>query len=144
MRIPRSSERPAAVSSRLLPEYFPTPDPQGFQLLRRPGQYTFVNVPSVASTEWHPFTITSAPGDPYVSVHIRVVGDWTEALWKTMHTYLDSVRVSAESTASCASISVCSSRGPKLAAVMRSMASYPKHTRVCELAGTLQTRTIPR
>ena len=59
----------------------------------RPGQYTFVNVPKVASTEWHPFTITSAPGDPFVSVHIRVVGDWTEALWKTMQTYLESVRV---------------------------------------------------
>ncbi len=55
-----------------------------------------MNVPSVASTEWHPFTITSAPGDPYVSVHIRVVGDWTEALWKKMQEYLESVRVSAD------------------------------------------------
>ena len=26
------------------------------------------------------FTITSAPEDPYVSVHIRQVGDWTQAL----------------------------------------------------------------
>lgn len=26
------------------------------------------------------FTITSAPEDPYVSVHIRQVGDWTHAL----------------------------------------------------------------
>jgi NADPH oxidase len=26
------------------------------------------------------FTITSAPGDPYVSIHIRQVGDWTQAL----------------------------------------------------------------
>jgi len=50
-------------------------------------------VPKIASTEWHPFTITSAPGDPFVSVHIRVVGDWTEALWKTMQTYLETVRV---------------------------------------------------
>ena len=29
---------------------------------------------------WHQFTITSAPEDPYVSVHIRQVGDWTYAL----------------------------------------------------------------
>ena len=50
-------------------------------------------MPKIASTEWHPFTITSAPGDPFVSVHIRVVGDWTEALWKTMQTYLETVRV---------------------------------------------------
>src|SRR5579872_3573944 len=26
------------------------------------------------------FTITSAPDDPYISVHIRQVGDWTQAL----------------------------------------------------------------
>ena len=60
---------------------------------RRPGQYTFINVPAVAVSEWHPFTITSAPDDPFVSVHIRVVGDWTESLWGTMETYLTNVRV---------------------------------------------------
>ena len=49
------------------------------------GQYLFLNVPAVSSLQWHPFTITSAPDDPYVSVHIRQVGDFTnelgEALW---------------------------------------------------------------
>lgn len=28
----------------------------------------------------HPFSITSAPGDNYLSVHIRAVGDWTQEL----------------------------------------------------------------
>lgn len=28
----------------------------------------------------HPFTITSAPSDDYLSVHIRTLGDWTKAL----------------------------------------------------------------
>lgn len=28
----------------------------------------------------HPFSITSAPGDDYLSVHIRTLGDWTTAL----------------------------------------------------------------
>ena len=28
----------------------------------------------------HPFSITSAPGDDYLSVHIRALGDWTEEL----------------------------------------------------------------
>lgn len=28
----------------------------------------------------HPFSITSAPGDDYLSVHIRTVGDWTQEL----------------------------------------------------------------
>ncbi|KAH9044826.1 NADPH oxidase [Lactarius pseudohatsudake] len=44
------------------------------------GQWLFIQVPDVSRWQWHPFTITSAPEDPYVSVHIRQVGDWTQAL----------------------------------------------------------------
>jgi NADPH oxidase len=44
------------------------------------GQWLFIQVPEVSQFQWHPFTITSAPEDPYVSVHIRQVGDWTQAL----------------------------------------------------------------
>ena len=44
------------------------------------GQWLFLNVPSVSQHEWHPFTITSCPFDPYVSVHVRQVGDFTRAL----------------------------------------------------------------
>jgi len=44
------------------------------------GQWLFVQVPDVSKWQWHPFTITSAPEDPYVSVHIRQVGDWTRSL----------------------------------------------------------------
>ncbi|KAI4216576.1 MAG: hypothetical protein LQ351_001065 [Letrouitia transgressa] len=44
------------------------------------GQWLLINVASVSSTQWHPFTITSCPKDPYVSIHIRQVGDWTRAL----------------------------------------------------------------
>lgn len=44
------------------------------------GQWLFIQVPEISSLQWHPFTITSAPEDPYVSVHIRQVGDWTYAL----------------------------------------------------------------
>ena len=44
------------------------------------GQYIFVCCPSIATYEWHPFTLTSAPAEEIVSVHIRVVGDWTKAL----------------------------------------------------------------
>ncbi|EGN93623.1 hypothetical protein SERLA73DRAFT_189353 [Serpula lacrymans var. lacrymans S7.3] len=45
-----------------------------------PGQWLFIQVPEISRWQWHPFTITSAPEDPYVSVHIRQVGDWTHAL----------------------------------------------------------------
>ncbi|KAH9837179.1 NADPH oxidase [Rhodofomes roseus] len=44
------------------------------------GQWLFINIPEISSYQWHPFTITSAPEDPYVSVHIRQVGDWTFGL----------------------------------------------------------------
>ena len=44
------------------------------------GQWLFINCPSVSTQQWHPFTITSCPFDPYVSIHIRQVGDWTRAV----------------------------------------------------------------
>ena len=44
------------------------------------GQWLFLNVPSISRGQWHPFTITSCPFDPYVSVHVRQVGDWTRDL----------------------------------------------------------------
>ncbi|KAI8955576.1 cytochrome b-245 heavy chain subunit beta [Xylaria longipes] len=44
------------------------------------GQWLFLQVPSLSNYQWHPFTITSCPYDPYVSVHIRQVGDFTKAL----------------------------------------------------------------
>ncbi|ETP38361.1 hypothetical protein F442_13993 [Phytophthora nicotianae P10297] len=46
----------------------------------RPGMYLYLNCPQVSSHEWHPFTISSAPGDNYISIHIRVCGDWTDAI----------------------------------------------------------------
>ncbi|KAK4687326.1 hypothetical protein P7C73_g2784, partial [Tremellales sp. Uapishka_1] len=62
------------------------------------GQWLFINCPEVSRWQWHPvrrlfpgskrspaykvhqFTISSAPEDPFVSVHIRQVGDFTKAL----------------------------------------------------------------
>eukprot|EP00026_Physarum_polycephalum_P003872 Phypoly_transcript_03888.p1 GENE.Phypoly_transcript_03888~~Phypoly_transcript_03888.p1 ORF type:complete len:518 (+),score=83.63 Phypoly_transcript_03888:117-1670(+) len=46
----------------------------------KPGQYLFLNCPYIAQHEWHPFTITSAPEDDWVSVHINIVGNWTGGL----------------------------------------------------------------
>ncbi|KAG8090729.1 hypothetical protein GUJ93_ZPchr0011g27322 [Zizania palustris] len=52
--------------------------PQGFRY--KSGQYIFVNCAAVSPFQWHPFSITSAPQDDYVSVHIRTLGDWTREL----------------------------------------------------------------
>ncbi|XP_074585780.1 putative respiratory burst oxidase homolog protein H [Curcuma longa] len=52
--------------------------PQGFKY--KSGMYLFVKCPDVSTFEWHPFSITSAPGDDHLSVHIRTLGDWTTEL----------------------------------------------------------------
>ncbi|KAL2503340.1 Riboflavin synthase-like superfamily protein [Forsythia ovata] len=52
--------------------------PNGFKY--RSGQYMFLQCPKISPFEWHPFSLTSAPGDNYLSVHIRTVGDWTQEL----------------------------------------------------------------
>lgn len=49
---------------------------QGFTM--KSGQYIFLQCPSVSHLEWHPFTLTSAPEEPFFSVHVRAVGDWTQ------------------------------------------------------------------
>ncbi|QHO11059.1 hypothetical protein HN51_068902 [Arachis hypogaea] len=50
------------------------------QFRYKSGQYMFVQCPAVSPFEWHPFSITSAPDDDYLSVHIRQLGDWTQEL----------------------------------------------------------------
>ena len=44
------------------------------------GQWLFLQVPEISAFQWHPFTITSCPSDPYISVHVRQVGDFTKSL----------------------------------------------------------------
>ncbi|XP_043928344.1 cytochrome b-245 heavy chain [Protopterus annectens] len=46
------------------------------------GQYISMQCPQVSSLEWHPFTLTSAPEEDHFSVHIRIVGDWTDGVFK--------------------------------------------------------------
>lgn len=50
------------------------------QFRYKSGQYMFVQCPDVSPFEWHPFSITSAPSDDYISIHIRQLGDWTQEL----------------------------------------------------------------
>ncbi|KAF8574915.1 NADPH oxidase B [Ramaria rubella] len=50
----------------------------------RAGQYIFLSCPEISYFQWHPFTLTSAPEEDYISVHIRVVGDFTIALAKAL------------------------------------------------------------
>ncbi|XP_045113365.1 NADPH oxidase 5-like [Portunus trituberculatus] len=48
----------------------------------QPGEYVYLNVPSLARYEWHPFTISSAPEfEDYFTVHVRSVGEWTRRIY---------------------------------------------------------------
>ncbi|KAK9076663.1 hypothetical protein SSX86_004997 [Deinandra increscens subsp. villosa] len=50
------------------------------QFRYKSGQYMFVQCPVVSPFEWHPFSITSAPDDDYLAIHVRQLGDWTQEL----------------------------------------------------------------
>lgn len=52
--------------------------PPGFEY--KSGQYMFVKCSKVSAFEWHPFSITSAPIEEHLSVHIRALGDWTKKI----------------------------------------------------------------
>jgi predicted ferric reductase len=56
----------------------------------RAGQYIFINCPDVSYFQWHPFTLTSAPEEDYISIHMRVVGDFTTEFAKALGCDLDS------------------------------------------------------
>jgi NADPH oxidase 2 len=56
----------------------------------RAGDYIFLNCPDVSYWQWHPFTLTSAPEEDYISVHIRIVGNFTGALAKACGCDFDS------------------------------------------------------
>lgn len=56
----------------------------------RAGQYIFICCPEISYFQWHPFTLTSAPEEDYISVHIRVAGDFTTALAQSLGCDFDS------------------------------------------------------
>jgi predicted ferric reductase len=44
------------------------------------GMYGFILCKDISEFEWHPFTLTSAPHEDFVEMHVRALGDWTTAL----------------------------------------------------------------
>ncbi|CAF1305315.1 unnamed protein product, partial [Didymodactylos carnosus] len=47
----------------------------------KPGDYIFIAIPSIATYEWHPYTISSAPDTKgTLTVHVHAVGNWTNKL----------------------------------------------------------------
>jgi predicted ferric reductase len=62
--------------------------PRDRPLAYRPGQFLFVNFrepfseqfPRLFRNQFHPFSITSAPGEPTLRITVKAVGDYTRAL----------------------------------------------------------------
>ena len=42
------------------------------------GQYVHIMIPKLSIFEWHPFSISSSPHNETVTIHIRVLGNWTK------------------------------------------------------------------
>ena len=61
-----------------------------------PGQFCFVCVPALSSWQYHPLSFSSAPHEPEVSLHVRVLGNWTRQLQELAQAH---ARAAAEGTA---------------------------------------------
>ncbi|KAM9270469.1 NADPH oxidase 5-like [Cariama cristata] len=49
----------------------------------KPGDYVYLKIPAIATYEWHPFTISSAPEQQETLwLHIRSLGQWTNKLYE--------------------------------------------------------------
>lgn len=69
------------VKAELLPSnvtYLKFKKPFGFDY--KSGQWVRIACLPLGEGEYHPFTLTSAPHEEYLSVHVRAVGPWTNNL----------------------------------------------------------------
>jgi predicted ferric reductase len=53
------------------------------------GQFVFIAVLELGLLDWHPFSISSSPGQKVVTIHIQKVGGWTSALHDLVQTKED-------------------------------------------------------
>jgi len=55
------------------------------------GQYIFLCCPEISLWQYHPFTLTSAPEEEYISIHVRCIGDFTNALARKLGCDFDKI-----------------------------------------------------
>ncbi len=65
-----------ALSDRVTTIRLNKPDRFNF----RPGDYLWLNIPELSRWQWHPFTISAAPENNHINLHIKSAGDWSGAL----------------------------------------------------------------
>ncbi|XP_027725983.1 dual oxidase 2-like [Vombatus ursinus] len=81
MSLSRKKVEISVLKAELLPSgvtYLQFQRPQGFEY--KSGQWVRIASLSLGTTEYHPFTLTSAPHEDTLSLHIRAVGPWTTRL----------------------------------------------------------------
>ncbi|XP_072594510.1 dual oxidase 2 [Vulpes vulpes] len=74
----------SVVKAELLPSgvtHLQFQRPQGFEY--KSGQWVRIACLALGTNEYHPFTLTSAPHEDTLSLHIRAVGPWTTRLRET-------------------------------------------------------------
>ncbi|KAL3913593.1 MAG: hypothetical protein SGILL_006424, partial [Bacillariaceae sp.] len=85
-----------ATLTKLMPDLVEIRIPKGPKFRFEAGQYVHLSVPKVGWMKFHPMTISSAPHEDEITVHVRVVGPWTRkllALVESQKEVTDSVEI---------------------------------------------------
>eukprot|EP00957_Ditylum_brightwellii_P120124 9166195-Ditylum_brightwellii.AAC.1 len=83
------------------------PKTKGFDY--SPGQYIYLAVPDISLLEWHPFSISSAPHQNIVTMHIRSRGNWTKKL-QILADMKDNINILVEGPYGAISVDIFSKR----------------------------------
>jgi predicted ferric reductase len=70
----------------------------------RAGQYIFFCCPEYSVYQYHPFTLTSAPEEDYISIHMRMVGDFTKGVGKILGCEIDRPKAGAKDASQVVSV----------------------------------------
>ncbi|KAF2315583.1 hypothetical protein GH714_040092 [Hevea brasiliensis] len=99
LRFLQSRQQARLLSSRLLPcGYIELNFSKSRGLYYNPTSILFLNVPSIAKLQWHPFTVTSnCDMEPEtLSVVIKRQGSWSQKLYQEISSSVDRLEMSVE------------------------------------------------
>jgi len=69
-----------AKITKVLPDVVELRFPKGAKFDYKSGQHVCVNIPKVGLLEYHPITISSAPHESDITLHVKALGDWSRKL----------------------------------------------------------------
>eukprot|EP00672_Neobodo_designis_P020154 CAMPEP_0174834522 /NCGR_PEP_ID=MMETSP1114-20130205/4871_1 /TAXON_ID=312471 /ORGANISM="Neobodo designis, Strain CCAP 1951/1" /LENGTH=918 /DNA_ID=CAMNT_0016068433 /DNA_START=58 /DNA_END=2814 /DNA_ORIENTATION=+ len=77
LRMSRSSRTVKSATATAVGDEYTRLDFTGGFMAHRAGQYAYINIPAISLLQWHPFTISSTPGDDVTQMHIKDMGPGT-------------------------------------------------------------------